>query len=294
MKQAATITSFFLIALFLFLLGGCHSQTLEIGEYPVVINGKEVAVHPEKVVSLSPACTAYALMKGYPLYGVSSECAQWVPQAEKYPAFGNVTAPDVQQMTEQGVDMVLSASKLLERDRQKLEQAGISYVELTPPEELLGLVAWYSDIGGVFAGSLGQQDGADTAALVIKQMQQQAMKMADPEDPITVLCFSGDLSHSVPDSGFSGYLFTLFDLQNLSADDGIVEPEQLMLEQPDYLLVGSEQLLQELQENERLNGLDAVKAGRVYVIEPSSVQLFLPQMVEQTQAFLEMSPLTGS
>lgn len=67
-----------------------------------------------------------------------------------------------------------------------------------------------------------------------------------------------------------------------------------MLEQPDYLLVGSEQLLQELQENERLNGLDAVKAGRVYVIEPSSVQLFLPQMVEQTQAFLEMSPLTGS
>ena len=68
MKQAATITSsfcFFLIALFLFLLGGCHSQSLEIGEYPVVINGKEVAVHPEKVVSLSPACTAYALMKGY-------------------------------------------------------------------------------------------------------------------------------------------------------------------------------------------------------------------------------------
>lgn len=297
MPRAATIRlslCFFLIVLFLLFFSGCHSQTPEIGEYPVIVNGKAVAVHPEKVVSLSPACTAYALLKGYPLYGVSGQCAQWVSQAEGYPVFGSVIAPDVEQMKGEGVDMVLSASKLLESDRQKLEQAGISYVELTPPEELLGLVAWYSDIGGVFAGSLGQQDGADTAALLVKQMQQQAMKMVDPEDPITVLCFSGDLSHSVPDSGFLGYLFTLFDLQNLSSDDGLVEPEQLILEQPDYLLVDSEQLLQEIRENERLNGLDAVKAGRVYVIELSSIRLFLPQMLEQTQAFLEMVPLTDS
>ena len=89
-------------------------------------------------------------------------------------------------------------------------------------------------------------------------------------------------------------MFTLFDLQNLSSDDGLVEPEQLILEQPDYLLVDSEQLLQEIRENERLNGLDAVKAGRVYVIELSSIRLFLPQMLEQTQAFLEMVPLTDS
>ena len=75
MPRAATIRlslCFFLIVLFLLFFSGCHSQTPEIGEYPVIVNGKAVAVHPEKVVSLSPACTAYALLKGYPLYGVSA------------------------------------------------------------------------------------------------------------------------------------------------------------------------------------------------------------------------------
>lgn len=165
-------------------------------------------------------------------------------------------------------------------------------IELEPPQELLGLVAWYSDISGVFQGDLGQREGADAAALVIQQMQEQAMKMTLPEnEPVTMVCFGENLEHTMADSGFLGYLFTLFQLDNLSGEDGVTDSAALLEAQPDYLLATSEEQLQELTEHPVLGELEAVKEQRAFVIDLDPILLFLPQMTQQTQAFLEMKPL---
>lgn len=272
-----------LLAILLLFCSGCGGRP--VGAYPVILNGTRWDARPEKPVSLSPACTAYALAMGYALYGVSSSCAELVPEAARYPAFGSALAPDVAGMKEQGVDCVIAAGPLLDTVQRELEEAGIRCLLLEQPQEPLGLSAWYGDIGGLFAGDIGQKEGADLGSYVAEAIFSQAMQVPARKEPVTVLCFGEELTQSVPDAGLFGALLTLFDLANVSPDDGQVDPALLEELQPDWLILRSEEQKARLLEEPTYAALAAVQAEQVLVLPDRNIRLYLPEMAD------DLSPL---
>lgn len=120
--------------------------------FPVSVCGKEIEKTVERAVSLSPAVTEILAELGFSdrIVGISSYCDY--PADLSAPAVGSAENPDIEKITELSPDAVFTLTVLSERENYELSAAGITVIQLAPPESMEDFSALYRDIAAAFYG----------------------------------------------------------------------------------------------------------------------------------------------
>lgn len=126
--------------------------------YPVTVNGVEIAEEPSRVVVLNDAFADIILYMGYEtkLIGRSFECDQ-LP-LNVLTSVGSGASPSMDTLLSLNPDLVIADSSLNEKSRSKLNEQGVKVITFDPPATQEEIKQLYIDLGTVLGG---KTDGAE-------------------------------------------------------------------------------------------------------------------------------------
>ncbi len=163
LKRIICITT----ALLMLICMGCKSEqdmptvvsVSQSSAFPITINGTTFDASPEKVVSLSPFITdmIYAVGAQDKLAGVCDYC-----EGESADTVGSSISPDTDAIIQSGAQLLLTQTPLDSDDKNALENAGITVMELKSPVSLETLENLYASMIAVLCGSADFQSQAQS------------------------------------------------------------------------------------------------------------------------------------
>jgi iron complex transport system substrate-binding protein len=256
------------------------------GAFPVTITddaGREVTIDeaPERIVSLAPANTEilFAIGMGDALVGVTTY-DDYPPEVESIPEVGDFVTPNMEAISAAEPDLVLGTTGIQEDVISRLEDLGIAVVAVDP-----------QDLEEVFAAieMVGDACGRDAEASAITEEMRAELSGIDEAvgDIEAVECFVEIAQEPLFTAG-SGTLIddlvTAAGGRNVVTEEGYVaySAEQLLQHDPAVYLatLGSMSDPSELQDRPGFDTLEAVREGRVHVLEDNLVSRPGPRIVE--------------
>ncbi len=282
MKRKLTLISALLAAVML--ISGCESIVLVPGklsgesvpessstqessfpEYPVVLNDTEITESPQSVISLTPAYTEILCEMGYGdrLVAVSEYC-DYPQSVTELPKAASGANPDIDMIKKLTPDIVITATPIVTKDRVALEAGGIKILTVPAPSTAEGFESIYKLFGLAFEGLFeGEQAGEKAFAPIKKRIEE--INKTDKSFVYITAAFS-------PAGGdtFESAIISLFgDNCAESAKGYEYNPEKLVEDNPDIIIVNSELDIEILKNHEIYGTLDAVAGDRVIILDNS-------------------------
>ena len=282
MKRKLTLVSALLAAVML--ISGCERIVLVPGklsgesvpessstqessfpEYPVVLNDTEITESPQSVISLTPAYTEILCEMGYGdrLVAVSEYC-DYPQSVTELPKAASGANPDIDMIKKLTPDIVITATPIVTKDRVALEAGGIKILTVPAPSTAEGFESIYKLFGLAFEGLFeGEQAGEKAFAPIKKRIEE--INKTDKSFVYITAAFS-------PAGGdtFESAIISLFgDNCAESAKGYEYNPEKLVEDNPDIIIVNSELDIEILKNHEIYGTLDAVAGDRVIILDNS-------------------------
>ena len=249
-------------------------ETFEEG-YPVELTDiygytSVVKAKPQRIVSLSPACTEliYSLGQGSSLVGRTSVC-NYPAEVESVESIGDMYAPDTEKIVSLNPDIVLTDSSITpEAVVNQLRELGLNVVILNEGTTFDGVYKKIEDMGKVFHAD-------DVAAQVIDGMKkeladvQEAIKDATEHPSVYyVVGFGESGDWTATGDTFINDIITMAGGENIAKNGTyyMYNVEDLVAADPDVILLPS-WADGSFQATEPYSNLTAVKEGRVYVLQ---------------------------
>ncbi len=261
----------------------CVTVTDDLGE-TVVIRGT-----PQRIVSLSPSNTEilYALGLEDRIVGVTDYC-DYPPAAAEKPKVGGYTSANIEKVLAAEPDLIFAARKT-EDIASRLRALGMTVISLEPQtvDDVLGDIE-------LVGRATGQEEQASAC---IKELQERIQAVTGK---IENLAERPSVAHIVwydplwvsGRGTFQNEVITMTGGTNAfgSVEEwSIVSLEELITTDPDYILVSSgsgmnrdgyDAVYNYIMNEPRLQGLDAVRNGHVYVVEADVVSRGSPRIVD--------------
>lgn len=297
MKRAAVLLVTVIIVCTALALGGCEQNVGEAkgsGTYTDDI-GRQVTLDgiPERLVSISPACTEilFALGLGEKVVGVTEYC-NYPEEASELEKVGTFTTPNQEAIVALDPDLVLATGGLQEELIDSLEQLGLT-VYVVNPNTFSETVETIREIGKLTgaeqeAGEVAEdmQARADAIAAAVKQKTSAG---APTPKVFYEIFFENNVWTAGSDSVISD-LVRLAGGENLgdadSSDYYEFSVERLVAEDPDVYLVGSGSMASpgDITTRSGWDSIQAIQGGRVYVVDEDLVYRTGPRLIDGLEA----------
>ena len=266
----------------LILFGACsrsapHGGTQATGAAASLISytdgtGRRVNLprHPMRIVSLAPSVTEVVYMLGADdrLIGVTTKC-DWPEAAKQKPKIGDLLNPNYENILAARPDLIIASTAGNDRDAvYKLAELGLP-VFVTAPRSVEGIMETTRQIGRITDRAA---EGERLVAEMKARLQEIKRRLAGlpPVRAFFITWFDPLLAPG--SKTFENDVLSLANVVSISADSREYYPryslEQVLKRNPDAIItvIHSGQPLPELKKIAGWRDLDAVKGGRVYVL----------------------------
>jgi iron complex transport system substrate-binding protein len=287
----------------LILFGACKKKDTQQEEGPPNVEVFQSAIHLTdargeavsldypaiKIVSLVPSLTEYMfeLNKGHLLVGRSEQC-RYPADAENVPVAGSLEKPDYDALEKLKPDVVLVSTVVPPDAISRLEESDLTVVVFDHKN-------WETLCGDL--ENLGKLLGApgDVRTLISwmnrqrKNVQSEVESLSNQEPIQTAMLFSFDPLTAAGSDTFVDEFIQLAGGMNVAGNIGSAWPkislEQLVLGQPEVLLISSDVVKADIQLETLLSGTDwskipAIKNHRVYQIESDIITIPGPRLMK--------------
>ncbi len=277
-------------------VAGCGSNTTRVRPGQFVDDlGRPVDLQkvPERIVSISPACTEilFALGLGDKVVGVTSYC-NYPEEATAKPQIGSFSDPSVEAIVAQSPDLVLATGGLQAEMLDRMTGLGLA-VYAVNPVTFADTVAGIRNIAELTgAQAKGEEIASDMErrAAVITTAVEKARKegKAQPRAFFEIF-FENGVWTAGSDSVVSDLIKTAGGI-NLgdaeSSDYYQFSVERLMAENPDVYFVGSGSMSNpgDVTARSGWDRMNAVRDGRVYVLQDDLIYRTGPRLIEGLEA----------
>lgn len=293
MKRAAITFVAVIIVFAALAFGGCEKNDdgAKGGATYMDDIGRQVTLEgvPERLVSISPACTEilFALGLGDKVVGVTEYC-NYPEEAAEREKVGTFTAPNQEAIVALDPDLVLATGGLQEELIDGMEQIGLT-VYVVNPNTFAETVETIREVGKITGAELKAGEVADDmqarADVISSDVKQRAAAGAARPKVFYEIFYENNVWTAGSDSIISD-LVKLAGGTNLgdadSSDYYEFSVERLVAENPDVYLVGSGSMASPGDITTR-SGWDSIKAiqdGRVYVVDEDLVYRTGPRLID--------------
>jgi iron complex transport system substrate-binding protein len=259
--------------------------------------GREVTLEqiPQRIVSISPACTEilFALGLGDEVVGVTEYC-DYPEEALAKPEIGTFTAPNLEAILAQDPDLVLATGGVQLELLDRMEETGLTVYAVNPMtfDQTAAAILEIGEVTG--AEQQAEEVVADMNARAVDVARRvNEMEAGGEERPRVFyeIFYENNVWTAGSDSIISD-LIRLAGGENIgdadTSDYYEFSVESLIAENPQVYLVGSGSMFDpgDITGRSGWERIDAVKDGRVYVIEENLVYRTGPRLIEGLEAIL--------
>ncbi len=257
--------------------------------------GRQVSVEkvPERIVSISPACTEilFALGLGDKVVGVTSYC-NYPDEATTKPQIGSFTNPNVEAIIAQSPDLVLATGGLQADMLDRMTSLGLAVYAVNP-------LTFADTVAGIRA--IGQLTGAQAKAeeiasdmerreAVITASVEKARQEGKGQPRAFYEIFYENGAWTAGTQSVVSDLIKIAGGINIgdveSSDYYQFSVESLMASNPDVYLVGSGSMSNpgDVTTRSGWDRMNAVRDGHVYVLDDDLIYRTGPRLIEGLEA----------
>ncbi len=241
----------------------------------------------ERIVSLAPANTeiAYAVGAGDKMVAGTSY-DDYPEEAKALPKIGDFSNPNVEKIASFNPDLVLAAAGLQDKVLTKLQELGVK-VYVVDPKTYDGTIATIENVGKL-AGT-EDQAGAVAGQMAAARQQVEAAVAGLPRATTFLEIYSKPLM-TAGSGTFIDDMIGIAGGENIGAQAGEGFPtfstEVLVKDDPQVYVADSGSMSKpgEIDARAGFSELTAVKDGKVYVIEDSTIARPGPRLAEGLKA----------
>ena len=302
-RQARTVLAASAL-LFALLLAGCgatgtdagtsaETPATETAAFPVTVTddaGREVTIEsePQRIVSLAPANTEIVAALGLMdrLVGVTS-FDDYPPEVASIGIIGDFASPNLEAVAAAEPDLVLATSGVQADVIGQLENLGAVVVAVDPAdlESLFGSIVMVGQ-------ATGTSEEADTIVSSMRsQLDEITVAIGDATPVPVFLEIAQDPLFTAGPGTLLDDLITAAGGANIVTQEGYVafSVEQLVAEDPAVYMatLGSMSDPDDLASRPGYADIDAVRTGRVYVLEDNLVSRPGPRVIEGVRLIAE-------
>jgi iron complex transport system substrate-binding protein len=248
---------------------------------------------PERIVSISPACTEtlFALGLADKVVGVTEYC-DYPAEALAKPKVGTFTEPNLEAVLAQDPDLVLATGGVQVDLLDRMEESGLTVYAVNPVtfDQTVASILQIGELTGTQAQA--EEIVADMNARAVDVARRvNEMEAAGKERPRTF--YEIYYENSVWTAGSDSVISDLIRLaggENIGDADNSeyyeFSAERLFAENPQVYLVGSGSMFVpgDITGRSGWERIDAVAEGRVYVIDENLVYRTGPRLIEGLEA----------
>jgi cobalamin transport system substrate-binding protein len=299
-RLSAALALMFCMLLCLTAFSGCggSGDGTEPAEGPQVFTddlGRDVTLEgiPERIVSISPACTEtlFALGLADKVVGVTEYC-DYPAEALAKPKVGTFTEPNLEAVLAQDPDLVLATGGVQVDLLDRMEESGLTVYAVNPVtfDQTVASILQIGELTGTQAQA--EEIVADMNARAVDVARRvNEMEAAGKERPRTF--YEIYYENSVWTAGSDSVISDLIRLaggENIGDADSSeyyeFSVERLLAEDPQVYLVGSGSMFvpDDITGRSGWERIDAVANGRVYVIDENLVYRTGPRLIEGLEA----------
>lgn len=261
--------------------------------FPVTITddaGREVTVdsEPERIVSLAPSNTeiVYALGLMDRLVGVTSY-DDYPPEVASIDVIGDFVSPNLEAIAAAAPDLVLATTGVQAEVISQIEDLGATVVAVDPAD-LESLFDSIEMVGAI----TGAAEGADTLVFSMRSELDAVTVAIGDAEPVTVfLEIAQDPLFTAGPGTLLDDIITAAGGANVVTQEGYVgySVEQLVTDDPAVYMatLGSMSDPADLASRPGYGDIDAVKSGRVYVLEDNLVSRPGPRVIQGVRLIAE-------
>jgi iron complex transport system substrate-binding protein len=283
----------------LVILGGCGGSGGQVeGERLTTFTddlGREVTIEkePQRIVSIAPACTEilFALGLGDEVVGVTEYC-DYPQEALAKPKIGTFTTPNVEAILALSPDLVLATGGVQTEVLDRMTELGLTVYAVNPKtfDQTVATILKVGDLTGTSAQAgdivADMNQRANNIARRLNEMENQGRSRPR-------VFYEIFYENSVWTAGSDSIISDLIRLaggENIGDADASdyyeFSVERLISENPQVYLVGSGSMFDpgDITQRSGWERMDAVKNGRVYVIDENLVYRTGPRLIDGLEA----------
>lgn len=257
--------------------------------------GREVTLEgiPERMVSISPACTEilFALGLGDGVVGVTEYC-DYPAEAQDKEKVGTFTSPNLEAILAQDPDLVLATGGVQIELLDRMEEAGLTVYAVNPTtfDTTVACILEVGELTGAEAeaGAIAADMNARAVDIARSVSEAEAKGVKRPRAFYEIF-YENNVWTAGSDSIISD-LIRLAGGENIGDVDNSeyyeFSVERLIAENPQVYLVGSGSMFNpgDIIARSGWERIDAVREGRVYVIDENLVYRTGPRLIEGLEA----------
>lgn len=253
----------------------------------------EIAEVPERIVSVAPSCTEilFALGLGDKVIGVTEYC-DYPEEAKEKPKIGTFTTPNLEAILSLEPDLVLATGGVQAEVLGRMEELGLTVFAVDPStfEQTVEDIRKIGEITGAVEEAEGiARDMEERAEAVAKRVRE--LEAEDKKRPRVF--YEIYYENNVWTAGKNSIISDLVSLAG-GENIGDVEAndyyefsvERLIAENPQVYLVGSGSMSKpgDVAKRPGWDRMEAVREGRVYVIDEDLVYRTGPRLIQGLEA----------
>lgn len=228
---------------------------------------------PKRVVSLSPAVTEalYLLGMGNIIAGVTTFCSK-PPEAKHKLKIGTVMEPDIEKIVDLQPDMVIAMSLTSQRLLKKMRDIGLNIITFDMPDTFTRLCDVFLGIGKATGTASKAGELVRQARVRVNDVRKRTASLSKPR--VLVQIGSKPFFVATKDFFINDYIeysgaVNVFK----NAPSGNVSLEEAVMRNPDVIFVVTMGMAgeEERQAWKRFRTVNAVKTGRIYLIDSDEV-----------------------
>ena len=246
------------------------------GSYPLVItdsSGQEVIFEkpPERIVAYESAAveTLYAMGEGTRIVG-THDFVGHPPEALDIPRVGGAFQINREKIVELEPDLIHT---FYSGSLPDLENLGATVLYLELPENLEGIAEQMRMWGRITGNTEAAEKVAADFESGLKYLED---RIASVEEGPRVFHDDSEFFTRGPDT-LLGRVYTLLNAQNIAEGGyGQLSPEVIVDKDPEVIITTFPDGLQAIKDNPALQGVSAVKEGRLYAIDAGVFSISVP------------------
>jgi iron complex transport system substrate-binding protein len=251
---------------------------------------------PQRIISLAPSNTEilFALELGDRIAGVTDYC-NYPPEAKTKPSIGNYNSPNIEEIIAKEPDLVL-ATEVHETTIAQLESRGITVVALSPKtiDEVIDSITMVGKITGQ------EKEAASLVADMqkrIKAVTDKTSKLSESQKPRVFYIFWQDPIWTAGAGSFEDELIQKAGGVNIAHDlngYAAISLETVINDNPQVIIAGvdmgtgKDSPLLFVQDEDRLQDVDARQNERIYGTNMDIVGRPGPRIVDALEEFLKL------
>ncbi|MBR2028169.1 MAG: ABC transporter substrate-binding protein [Oscillospiraceae bacterium] len=236
-------------------------------KYPAMAFGRSIEEEADSIISLSPMATEFILSSPSQnaLVAVSSYCNKY--SFEHLMTVGSPLLPDVDKIIQLAPDYVIVQTPLSDVDKVKLEQSGITVLQISAPESLDDVKEIYRSITALTHGSeIASFEAERVKASVLQKLElyRKALENTDKKD--VAMVFNGYGMVATKDTFEAEILKNFFDIA-INGNDYYVEDFSTVAASNPQVIIVPDYMTETDVANMGFADSEAVKNGNVYFVD---------------------------